>query len=381
MSHFAILQDYPDTTAVPNRFIDEYMASANDAQIKIYLFLLRQLSGRRGASVSEIADTFNYMENDVLRALKYWEQKQLLSLEYNRNSSLCGVRLKSFPAKDSLKTAAAVSSMNETVPPVSVKETNGAEAQVCSMISFMPDDMNDSGKEVQEVKESKKTAPDPYDKPSYTLDQLKHFKESEDSSQLLFIAESYLSKPLSPSDIRTIFFFYDHLKFSVDLIDYLIQYCVDKGKKDFHYMEAVAIGWAKEGIATPKQAMAAVKKYDKTVYAVMKALGKSSSPTAKEVDYIKKWLHTYSFSMNIILEACERTVLATDRNRFQYADSILNSWFKASVHTKNDIAAIDEEHKRTRQLPGKTQADTNKFNQFEQRTYDYEALERELVKG
>ena len=72
-----------DSTNVSNIFIDEYMQDANDAQIKIYLFLLRMMSANLPTSVEALADKFNHTESDVIRALKYWEKKRLISLEYD----------------------------------------------------------------------------------------------------------------------------------------------------------------------------------------------------------------------------------------------------------------------------------------------------------
>mgnify|MGYP000110404848 FL=1 len=63
-----------DVTVVSNFFIDEYMKDANDAQIKVYLYLLRMMTAGLTTSVSDIADKFNHTEKDVLRALKYWEK-------------------------------------------------------------------------------------------------------------------------------------------------------------------------------------------------------------------------------------------------------------------------------------------------------------------
>ena len=71
-----------------------------------------------------------------------------------------------------------------------------------------------------------------FEKPVYSADQLREFKERQNTAQLLFIAESYIGRPLTPSEIKTILYFTDVLHFSDDLIDYLLQYCVDKGKKD-----------------------------------------------------------------------------------------------------------------------------------------------------
>ena len=49
----------------------------------------------------------------------------------------------------------------------------------------------------------------------------------------------------------------------------------------------------------------------------------------------------YGFTLEIISEACNRTVLATGKASFSYADSILESWFKKGVHHLSDIDALD----------------------------------------
>lgn len=349
MSHLTIYQDnYTDATVISNRFIDEYMKAANDAQLKIYLHLIRKMSARLSTSVSEIADTFNYTEKDVLRALKYWEKNRLLTLEYDEAKNLTGIHLQD---------------LNAPLPAPSVVPESPS-ACVVPISSKLP------------VMEKEPAEENPYERPSYTLDQLKAFKADEAASRLLFITEQYLKKTLSPSDMKTILFLSDKLGFSEDLIDYLIQYCVDRGKKDLRYIEKVAVNWAQEGITTPKQAARYASKYDKTVYDIMKALGKTSVPTQTEVTYITRWTKEYAFTKDIIFAACERTVLATDKHRFAYADSILTSWYKAGVHHKNDIQALEENFQKTK--TAKT-ATGNKFNQFMQNTYDFDALEKELL--
>ena len=333
-----------NSTAVSNLFIDEYMGAANDAQLKIYLYLLRMMNAQLATSVSDIADKFNHTEKEVLRALRYWEKNRLLSLEYDEGRNLSGIHLLDLTRpKDT-----AVS-----VPP----------APIVTIVSKPA---------VQET--------DAYAKPAYTLDQLKAFKSDEMTSQLLFIVEQYIGKTLTPSEIKTILFISDKLGFSVDLIDYLVQYCLERGKKDFRYIEKVAVSWAQEGITTPEQAEKKAYKYEKIVYDIMKALGKSSSPTDKEAAYVRHWTGTLGYGMDIISVACERTVLSTDKHRFEYADSILNSWHQAGIHHLNDIARADESFKRTK-TPQTRTGQTNKFNQFKQNSYDFDALEKELLRN
>lgn len=357
MSRFTVYQDnYADATIVSNLFIDEYMKDANDAQLKIYLYLLRMMSARLVTSISDIADKFNHTEKDVMRALKYWEKNKLLSLEYDENKTLTGIRLLDV----SRKTCADIVPLTPVVP--------------------LP--TRESAPSVKPVAETARSAFEPekpsYEKPVYSLDELRDFKNREETSQLLFVAEQYIGKPLSASEIRTIFFFSDKLGFSVDLIDYLIQYCVDRGKKDFRYIEKVAVSWAEEGITTPEQAAKASHKYDKAVYDIMKALGKSGSPTRTEASYANKWVKEYGFSPDIIEEACERTVLATDKNRFQYADSILSSWYKGGVRRKADIRPLDDAHAKKSPVQ-KNGVSTGQFNQFMHTNYDFDALEKEIL--
>lgn len=347
MSHLTIYQDnYVNSTVISNRFIDEYMEAANDAQLKIYLYLIRMMSARLSTSISDIADKFNYTEKDVMRALKYWEKTCLLTLEYDEHKNVTGIHLMDFaplpfvPAAAPVPTvSAAASSPLASVVPISSKEN-------------------------------------PFTKPNYTLDELKAFKSDEATSRLLFITEQYLKKTLSANEVRTILFISDKLGFSEDLIDYLIQYCVDRDKKDLRYIEKVAISWAQQGITTPEQAAGFAGKYDKSVYEIMNALGKNSIPTQAEVSYIMRWMKEYDFETDVIFAACERTVLATDKHRFEYADSILTSWYKAGVHHKSDIQLLDEHYHKTK--PSKNSS-SNKFNQFKQNTYDFDILERELL--
>lgn len=381
MARLTIYKDNDlDSTAVSNLFIDEYMADANDAQIKVYLYLLRMMNAHLATSVSDIADKFNHTEKDVLRALKYWEKKHLLELDYDSAKTLIGIHMHDLNAG---RTNASVRENPSTFIPVPVAEDTYSNLRGTSR------DRESSAViapiEMPAQKSTSITMAAVYDtpsfaKPSYTADQLREFKQRQDTSQLLFIAESYIGKPLTPSEMKTILYFTDVLHFSDDLIDYLIQYCVDRGKKDFKYIEKVAVNWAEQGITTPKQAQSQAYLYDKNVYAIMRELGKSSTPTPREASYITRWIQEYGFENDVIFEACERTVMATDKNRIEYADRILSSWHDQNVHHKSDISRIDELYKqRKKSASASAKANANRFNQFAQNTYDFDALEKELL--
>lgn len=351
MSQFQINnQQNVSYTFIPNAFIDHYLAHANDIQIKVYLYLLRHSEGGEKCSISSMADFFNHSEKDILRALSYWEKNKLLKLSYTEQKQLQGIELCPFsPSAVTSSPTAETAKTREEVPPLMKTVT-----YVSQNSTFV--------------------------KPEYTLDQLAEFKSRESTSELMFIAETYLGKTLSANDVRSILFISDVLHFSFDLIDYLLQYCIDRGKKDFRYIEKVAISWAQAHISTPGQAQAQAGKYDKDTYMVMNALGKNHQPTMKEAEYIQRWYQIYGFSSDVILEACERTVMATDKHRFEYAEKILSSWKNFGVNHKADIAKADAAFANTKKKTSAPNTYTkNKFNQFQQNDYDFDTLEKELL--
>lgn len=365
MTPLTIYQDTSHkTTVVSNYFIDEYMPDANAAQIKIYLYLLRTMGEGLSTSICEMADFLNYPEKDITRALKYWEKQGILALDLDEQNQLTGIHMLPFPT-----TKAPNNEPSKTVVSVVNKADNTIEAPK----SLVP------RTETEVISIAKNTA-ETYTKPTCSLDELKQFKEKESTTELLFIVETYLRRPLGSSDLQTIYFFIETLKMSVDLIDYLFQYCIERGKTDFHYIEKVAINWAENGIKTPSQAKEFSYKYAKIVYTVMKALGKSTIPTDEEASYVHTWSKDMGFTDDLILEACKRSVTGTDKNRLQYADTILKSWKNSQVITLKDVEKLDEEFKsrKSSSSPQKPTYKKGSFYQFEQRDYDFDALEQQL---
>ncbi|MBP5152841.1 MAG: DnaD domain protein [Lachnospiraceae bacterium] len=355
MSSLTIYKDnYSECTAICNRFIDEYMVDANDVEIKVYLYLIRMMSANRETGISDMADKFNHTEKDILRSLKYWEKKKLLSLEYD-SQRLIGIRL---------TDPANCRPVAETVPSpiVPIRLTSDPSSYV-SRPEAVPAPLRIEAPAVPVQR-------------TYTRDELKSFKENPETNQLLFVAETYLNKQLNSSDVETLYFIRSELNFTCELIDFLLQYCIEKGKRSFAYIKKVAIDWAENDITTPKQAKSYVRNnYDKSVYTVMKLLGRSSMPTAKEAEIITKWTGEFGLSMEVIEEACNRTVLATDSHRLEYCDKILSSWKQKGLYGLNDIAAADSAYRR----PKAQTAPKNSFNQFQQNSYDFADLERRLL--
>lgn len=349
MSKINLYSDKNNTsTSVSNVFIDEYMSGANGEFVKIYLYLLRQLnSAEADFSLSEIADKFEHTEKDVKRALCYWERMQLLHLDYDTDENLIAIRLldalskNKVDAPDTLSTDTVVSTAQSTA-----------------------------------------TSDEPLAPKSYSADAIKQFTEQEAVTELVFIAEQYLGRTLTATDLNAIFYFYDELKLSVELIEYLIEYCVSNRHTSIRYIEKVAISWYENGYQTIEQVKQANGQYNQLYSTVMKSLGISGrNLVSAETAYIEKWKNEFGFSIELIQKACEKTIQAIHEPSFEYTDRILSNWKDNQISSLEDVTKADEEHqKRKKNVATPQKAVTkNKFTTFDQRSYDDNRLEKMLL--
>ncbi len=334
-------------TSISNIFIDEYLSDANDAEIKVYLYLLRMMCSGTATSVSDLADKFNYTEKDVQRALSYWENLGLIGLEYDAIGQLVGIH------------------MQDIVPKKPSKVTNLHSVR----INNTPD----------------LTATIPNEQPRYSVVKKPVAKKTEhkENPQMLFVAEQYFGRTLNPNEIKTIYYIQDDLGFSEDLLDYLLQHCASMGKKDFDYVRRVAMAWHEKGIKTTSQATQE-NTANRAAYQIMKELGMQNAPTPAELQYFDRWQGEYGFSLSIITEACRRTVLQTQVKRLQYCDGILKSWYKEGVKTLADVKALDSAFGRdTAKAEISKKADSvkssSRFHQFKQNDYNLSSIEQQLL--
>lgn len=325
-----------NVTLLSNDFIDNYMVNANGEFVKVYLFLLRHLDDPCSSlTITTIADCLNNTENDVLRAFRYWESAGLLLLEKDSEGKITGLELQ--------KTALTQTS----------------------------------------AKKAEKPAPEPAPAPKAV--PLDTFRAQKEIKSLLFIAEQYLGKTLTRTDVETITYFYDSLHMSADLIEYLLETCVENGHKSMHYIQKVALSWADSGIETVAQAKEQSMSYNRHCFAVLNAFGiKNRGPAASELTYIRKWAEEYGFSTDIIQEACRRTISATHQPSFEYADTILKKWHGQNIRHLADIASLDEafqKEKASHRASARAKTAPRNLNNFERRNYDMDSLEEQLLKS
>lgn len=411
-------------TAVADEFIDQYMAAANGEYVKVYLYLLRHQS--EPVSVDAIADALNHTESDVRRALAYWEKagvllrEDLLSPDGGEKDAgtaadrpragtvldreMSGGRGAAFSADpqvapDSRSTAYHGStqagadgwSASYSGPPQAVNQTAPAAVKPQGAVS---EPAPAAGRTDSVSFGAAPAAAAPSPKPVYSVAQVNRLSGDEEFAQILYIAQKYMNKVFTPRDCQVFAYLYDTLKFSPELLEYLVEYCVQNGHVSVRYMETVAINWHEQGFRTPDEAKEYAEGFNNDAFSVMKAFGLNDRrPATEEQKMITKWFREYGFGRELVLMACNRTISAIHTPSFRYTDKILSDWKLAGVRTKADVEALDEKRSKSRAQgaggqaqggrssggQGAGQADggrrkSNQFHNFKQRDTDYDAL-------
>lgn len=315
-------EEIPRYTAVPDAFIKKYMPEAPGEYVKVFIFLL-MLSDKKNADtdIESLSRFLNISESEVKAALIYWEEKKLLDIFY-KSGNIAGIKIR----------------LSST----------------------------------EQIRDNHKLSPS----------RVKNLMtENSDAQTLCYVTEQYLSRPLTATEISTLLYFLDELKFSVELCEYLVEYCISKGHPSIRYIEKVGLAWHKNGYSTPEEARSHSSEWSKIHFEVLKAFGISGrNPVKKEIEYIDKWYKKYCFSLEIISEACSITLSKTGKQSFEYADKILARWHGAGVKTLKDIEDLEKEFKSKQTLIEPKKNSKNQFLNYEQRSDDLADLERRLDK-
>lgn len=388
-----------EVTVLPNKFIDEYMIKADGEYVKIYLLILRLQGMGLPVDVERIADHLELTRKDVLRALSYWEKAGILQ---TGAATVTGSESVTNGISGDTGTAQTVGT-SEKVMATGVTGSDGntmtAGTSGSDGNTMIAGTSGSDGNIITSGASLSPTITPVPDKNTLSPTEVQTSMTNKDLERTIYMAETYIGRPFSTTELNSFCYINDQLHFSSDLLEYLIEYCVTRGKKSVRYIESVAINWYQQGITSVQEAKEQSTLYSQNVFPIMKAFGISNrDPGSAELDYIKKW-NSLGLGTDIIIEACSRTLLATHQASFPYANKILEDWKRLGVQNTSDIKHLDDKHRSTASsssgsAAGYTQGQprkgsigaaarkntaTNQFHNFEQRTYDFNDLESRLL--
>ena len=348
MDRIFLKGDQQGVTVVSNIFLDKYMIKANGEYVKVYLYLLRCLSeGDRELSVGYLADVLENTESDIIRAIKYWAGQGVLSVTFS----------------------------GREIKEVQINSLQYSVDEAAEQMAAAAEQMEAAALNEENIIQKKSNNID--------MDTLNELMTDGDVKILLYVIQKYLEKTLNSTETNIILYIYSELGFSVELTEYLVEYCVSNNHKDMKYIEKVALNWHENMVTTVDEA----KRYVavNNFYPIINAFGiKGRTLGTEEKEWVIKWKNEYGFDMEIIVNACKRSLANTNGASFKYADTILQDWMKKGVKSVADLKAIDEAHEKEKEKSAvrtakKVTVAKPAFNNFHQRTYDYDAMEKLLL--
>jgi len=432
MDHILLCTNHiPPITTIYNSFIEDYMPAANGSYVKVYLYIAKCLQAKESNfSISSLADQLENTEKDILRALMYWEKKGLMSLNRDKaTGEILGLEmLIPFAERDfdtyenTAKESAASLGVDSDLSEIGALDRRNSDFSETGALDRRNSDFSETGaldRRNSDFSETNAANTSTYEssgtdapsnvnsdvhrasssaqeKNSSTVkpiqvspEQIQELSANEDFVWVCNVVESYLERPMKPTEIQLITYLYGTLHFSRELILHLYDYCISMGKTACNYIQTVALSWHEQGIKTPEQAQNASVRYLASYNAVSKALGLGRGLAEIEKKYVDHWQNDWNMDLSVILEACNRTVLKLHHADFKYTEGILSHWNEQNVRTLQGVEQSDLHYAQTKEQKEKKKPSTsgkqtprNQFQNFKQRdvsSEELQELERKLL--
>lgn len=345
--------------SLSKKFVSEFMPMAPPTFVLVYIY---GVSCEEKMYKKEVAHQLRLTIAELEEAFTYWAEKEIITLHDATVSYL--LENKEIEFVDHKPRIQQVKSLN----PFDV----AADVEVGYEEESLPEKELEKEFEFQSIET----------KPTYSPAEIERYmEESVDIAILFATAERLFGKALSTTELNTLLIFYEYYRLPTEVIEEMLAYSIDHGHKGWRYIEKVALDWADSGIDTIEKAKNKMKAFNHEYRQFMQALGVSNDyPTKKQQIYFDEWLNT-GLSMEVLVEALERTVISTGQASFPYADAIIKDWSNLDVKDLSDVFEIDRAFKEKQANNGENDKKENKMYtkkpvaNFEQRDWDFDKIE------
>lgn len=231
--------------------------------------------------------------------------------------------------------------------------------------AVQPKAVQSSDNTQKEKKESKPKAVGRAELPQYTSEEIADILEGKKGlAGLIAECNRIMGKMLNNHEINIVIGLSEYLTLDFEYILMLMEYCVSHGKKTLHYVEKTAFGLYDDGITTPDELSAEIQRREAAVSAegrIRKLFGIGARAfTAKEKREIYSWINDMGYSMDMIEQAYEATVNATNEASLHYAHSIMERWHAEGIKTPEDVERSNSAFELTKGMSKGTKKNTEK---------------------
>lgn len=308
--------------AVPTDIVDKHIRLANEHQLKVLLWILR--NSPDCPDIEEMCSALKMNKSDVIDYLQYWVLTGVLSGENG-------------------EIAAEVPTQTE----VTIKE--------------MP--------KIQKVE----TQPALPSKPS-SAEIAARLDESPEIGHLFNEAQVMLGKTIGYDGQCTLLLVHDHYGLPTEVIFMMLDYCVSIGKTNYGYIEAVGKDWGTREIDTLDKAaeQISILRNTNSLWKEFAACAGISTPrpSMKQTEFLRRWGNELKFGIDMIMLAYDEMANHTSKLSLAYIDKVLLNWHSKGYKTPDDVEKGKEEQKDTKkpQTIGNSNTASYDLDEFKERS-------------
>ena len=259
-------------TAVENLFINEYMKSAPENYVKVYLFALMYADLGVSLTNGDIAKALGLEPEDVLKAWSYWEKQNIIR-----------------------------------------KHMKGSESGFDYDVEFLV------------LKEQLYGQPAA---PQTNIQTIGRLMEDPPIKQMITDIEQNFGRVFSSSEMHKILSWIEEYQMLPETITYAFAYAKKQRKTSLKYIAALVQDWGSRGlrdVASVEEDLAKKDRRHTMRRRVFQALGFNRNATEEEKRIIDSWFDEMGMSMETVLDACSRTS-GISRPNINYVNKVLQSW-------------------------------------------------------
>ena len=259
-------------TAVENLFINEYMKSAPENYVKVYLFALMYADLGVSLTNGDIAKALGLEPEDVLKAWSYWEKQNIIR-----------------------------------------KHMKGSESGFDYDVEFLV------------LKEQLYGQPAA---PQTNIQTIGRLMEDPPIKQMITDIEQNFGRVFSSSEMHKILSWIEEYQMLPETITYAVAYAKKQRKTSLKYIAALVQDWGSRGlrdVASVEEDLAKKDRRHTMRRRVFQALGFNRNATEEEKRIIDSWFDEMGMSMETVLDACSRTSGISSPN-INYVNKVLQSW-------------------------------------------------------
>lgn len=269
---------YLRETSVENLFIGEFLPTAPGDYVKVYLFGLMYAQNGMELDVGRFSRIFQISEEAVIEAWEYWNQRGLINLKRNQDSS-----------EFSVEYVSQIDGMYGK---------NAAKSQIT----------------IQTAEDSEEDNP--------------VLKMINQEIQAIFTKyESLTGKMISSEERRKVERSISTYNILPDIMSFAVEYCVGEDRSSIYQILRTAENWVKEGCTNLAEVKEYIDKHSKrnSYYnQVFREMGWTRLPSPADREMMDRWFDELGFSLKDVLAACRLTAGLRDPS-LRYVDKVLEN--------------------------------------------------------